>query len=134
MEATSAVGSSASPSTKRRTSSAGAAGGPLDSLSLTGPEGEYEIDVPDPAEIGRGRRRARGGGRRDRAGALLELPLEQRQAIVLSDVHGYHYEEIARMTGANVGTVKSRIHRGRERLRALLSAAAGTFRQSPTFG
>lgn len=52
--------------------------------------------------------------------ALLLLPFDQRQVIVLSDVHGYHYEEIARITGSNVGTVKSRIHRGRERLRVLL--------------
>ena len=54
------------------------------------------------------------------ASALLTLPFEQREAILLSDLHGYHYDEIATMTGANVGTVKSRIHRGRERLRALL--------------
>jgi RNA polymerase sigma-70 factor (ECF subfamily) len=53
--------------------------------------------------------------------ALLTLPFEQRQAILLSDLHGYHYEEIAEMTGSNVGTVKSRIHRGRERLRAMLA-------------
>jgi len=52
--------------------------------------------------------------------ALLALPFDQRQAVLLSDLHGYHYEEIARITGSNVGTVKSRIHRGRERLRALL--------------
>jgi RNA polymerase sigma-70 factor (ECF subfamily) len=53
-------------------------------------------------------------------GALLALPFEQREAILLSDLHGYHYEEIAQMTGSNVGTVKSRIHRGRERLKVLL--------------
>ena len=93
---------------------------PFASLSLRGPEGEYEIDVPDPAETAADvveREAVAEGIER----ALLELPFEQRQVIVLSDVHGYHYEEIARMTGANVGTVKSRIHRGRERLRALLS-------------
>ncbi|MCA9823124.1 MAG: sigma-70 family RNA polymerase sigma factor [Dehalococcoidia bacterium] len=52
--------------------------------------------------------------------ALLELPMEQRTAIVLADLHGYRYEEIARMTGTSQGTVKSRIHRGRTRLRDLL--------------
>jgi len=52
--------------------------------------------------------------------ALLRLPFDQRQAILLSDVHGYHYEEIAQITRSNVGTVKSRIHRGRERLRSML--------------
>jgi RNA polymerase sigma-70 factor (ECF subfamily) len=49
--------------------------------------------------------------------ALLRIPFEQRQAVVLSDLYGFHYEEIATLVGANVGTVKSRIHRGRDRLR-----------------
>ncbi len=53
--------------------------------------------------------------------ALLELPHDQREAIVLADLHGYRYEEIAEMTGTSEGTVKSRIHRGRNRLRDLLS-------------
>jgi RNA polymerase sigma-70 factor (ECF subfamily) len=53
-------------------------------------------------------------------GALQLLPFDQRQAIVLLDVYGYRYEEIAVMTSASLGTVKSRIHRGRERLRRTL--------------
>lgn len=53
---------------------------------------------------------------------LLGLPFDQRQAVVLSDLHGYHYDEIARISGASIGTVKSRIHRGRERLRQLVAA------------
>lgn len=53
---------------------------------------------------------------------LMNLPFDQRQAVVLSDLHGYHYEEIARISGASIGTVKSRIHRGRERLRQLVAA------------
>lgn len=48
---------------------------------------------------------------------LLDLPFDQRQAIVLVDVYGYRYEDVAEMTGNSVGTIKSRIHRGRERLR-----------------
>ncbi|MBI5947919.1 MAG: sigma-70 family RNA polymerase sigma factor [Chloroflexi bacterium] len=52
--------------------------------------------------------------------ALAELPFEQRQAIVLADLYDYHYDEVAEMTHASVGTVKSRIHRGRERLRGYL--------------
>jgi RNA polymerase sigma-70 factor (ECF subfamily) len=52
--------------------------------------------------------------------ALDRLPFDQRQAVVLSDVYGYRYDEIVEMTGASLGTVKSRIHRGRERLRTLL--------------
>ena len=52
--------------------------------------------------------------------ALAALPDDQRLAIVLSDVQGYGYEEIAQVMGVAVGTVKSRISRGRSRLRALL--------------
>lgn len=53
--------------------------------------------------------------------ALQQLTYEQREAIVLADVHGYRYDEIASMTGASEGTVKSRIHRGRAKLRELLT-------------
>lgn len=53
--------------------------------------------------------------------ALREVPFEQRQAIVLADVHGYRYEEIATIAGCSIGTVKSRVSRGRERLRVILS-------------
>ena len=50
--------------------------------------------------------------------ALLELgiralPPDQRLALVLCDVHGYAYEEISDITGQAMGTVKSRINRGR---------------------
>jgi RNA polymerase sigma-70 factor (ECF subfamily) len=53
---------------------------------------------------------------------LLTLTFEQREAIVLVDLYDYHYEEVATMTGASVGTVKSRIHRGREKLRQAIEA------------
>ncbi len=53
---------------------------------------------------------------------LATLPAEQRQAVLLSDVHGLAYEEIAQAMGVSVGTVKSRISRGRARLRAFLTA------------
>lgn len=49
--------------------------------------------------------------------ALAALPDDQRLAIILSDVQGYAYEEIAEITDVAVGTVKSRISRGRSRLR-----------------
>jgi len=45
---------------------------------------------------------------------------DQRVAIVLSDIHGLSYPEIAEVTGVPVGTVKSRISRGRARLRDYL--------------
>ncbi len=49
--------------------------------------------------------------------ALSALPDDQRLAIVLSDVQGYGYEEISQIMGVAIGTVKSRISRGRSRLR-----------------
>ena len=54
------------------------------------------------------------------AKALDQITDDQRAAIVLYDVEGYDYQEIADMTGAALGTVKSRIHRGRLALRELL--------------
>jgi RNA polymerase sigma-70 factor, ECF subfamily len=52
--------------------------------------------------------------------ALLELPLEFREAVVLCDVVGLSYEEIAMAVAVPVGTVRSRIHRGRRLLKGLL--------------
>ncbi|MGA1431540.1 MAG: sigma-70 family RNA polymerase sigma factor, partial [Candidatus Limnocylindrus sp.] len=52
--------------------------------------------------------------------ALREIPEDRRTTILLYDVDGYTYEEIAEITGASLGTVKSRISRGREELRRLL--------------
>ncbi len=53
--------------------------------------------------------------------ALRLLPEEQRTAVVLCDVYGMDYEEVALTIQSPVGTVKSRIHRGRLRLRELLA-------------
>lgn len=53
--------------------------------------------------------------------ALARLPEDQRTAIVLCDVYGMDYNEVAAATRAALGTVKSRIHRGRLRLRELLA-------------
>jgi RNA polymerase sigma-70 factor (ECF subfamily) len=52
--------------------------------------------------------------------ALGQLPPDQRTAVVLCDVYGMDYNEVAAMTESALGTVKSRIHRGRLRLRELL--------------
>lgn len=51
---------------------------------------------------------------------LASLPQDQRLAVILCDVQGLSYEEIAAATGASLGTVKSRISRGREKLRHFL--------------
>jgi RNA polymerase sigma-70 factor (ECF subfamily) len=51
---------------------------------------------------------------------LLRLPDDQRLAILLSDVEGFSYDEIAASMDCSIGTVKSRISRGRARLRDAL--------------
>jgi RNA polymerase sigma-70 factor (ECF subfamily) len=48
------------------------------------------------------------------------LPSEQRVALILSDVQGLSYQEIAEVTGASLGTVKSRLSRARGKLRDFL--------------
>jgi RNA polymerase sigma-70 factor (ECF subfamily) len=60
--------------------------------------------------------------------ALTRITHDQRTAIVLFDVEGYDYAEIADMTGVSLGTVKSRIHRGRLALRAVLEDRMDLFR------
>lgn len=59
---------------------------------------------------------------------IAELPEEMRSAIVLRDIQGHSYEEIALILDANVGTIKSRISRGREKLRKRIQAAPELFR------
>jgi len=61
-------------------------------------------------------------------GALAQITADQRAAIVLFDVEGYDYAEIATMTDVSIGTVKSRIHRGRMAMRDLLSDRIDLFR------
>lgn len=53
--------------------------------------------------------------------ALADLPADLREAVVLRDVHGLGYREIADVTGAPMGTVESRIFRARQRLRTALA-------------
>jgi len=64
------------------------------------------------------------------ARALAGITADQRAAIVLFDVEGYDYGEIAEMTGVSLGTVKSRIHRGRLSLRSLLADRMELFREA----
>lgn len=56
--------------------------------------------------------------------ALDELSPDFRVAVILCDVVGLSYDEIAETLGVKMGTVRSRIHRGRTQLRASLEAAA----------
>lgn len=106
--------------------------GPQDSLQADDDEGGG-IDLPDTGETSEEyvERLAVGEGI---SRALLQLSFDQRQAVLLSDLHGYRYEEIAEMTESSIGTVKSRIHRGRERLRTLLAAQPELFGMTERLG
>jgi RNA polymerase sigma-70 factor (ECF subfamily) len=53
--------------------------------------------------------------------ALSRIDAESRSLMLLSDVEGFTYEEVAAMAGIPVGTVKSRLHRARMALRKILA-------------
>jgi RNA polymerase sigma-70 factor (ECF subfamily) len=58
--------------------------------------------------------------------ALKKVPEPFRTTLILRDIEGFVYEEVAEMQGVNLGTVKSRLVRGRACLKALLTNASQT--------
>lgn len=87
-------------------------------LSLT-TEDEDEVSLPDPSPSPH--RTAEQSELRNLVGNALELlPPEHRAIVILRDVNGLSYEEIASVTGLESGTVKSRIHRARRKLADIL--------------
>jgi RNA polymerase sigma factor (sigma-70 family) len=54
------------------------------------------------------------------AESLQKLPQNQRVVLVLHDIEGFSYQEIADIVGERIGTVRSRLHYGRQKLRELL--------------
>lgn len=92
---------------------------PAMSLDAPPPGSEEPIDVPDAAEgpeVHALRREHQAVIQR----ALLTLPSDQRLAVIMCDVQGFSYEEISAAMRVSIGTVKSRISRGREKLRGEL--------------
>jgi RNA polymerase sigma-70 factor (ECF subfamily) len=94
---------------------------PAISLDAPLPGSEEHIDVPDPG-AGPEMATLRGEQARTIQAALLRLPADQRLAIVMCDIQGFAYDEIASAMACSVGTVKSRIARGREKLRRELAS------------
>lgn len=58
--------------------------------------------------------------------ALQAIPEEFRLAVYFTDVEGYAYKEVAEILGIPIGTVMSRLHRGRKQLRELLADYAAS--------
>jgi len=80
---------------------------------------EGEVAYADPSRGPEELAVAADEGRRVTEG-LAKLPPVFREAVVLRDIEGLSYEEIAEVLGVRIGTVRSRIARGRDHLRALL--------------
>ena len=80
-------------------------------------EDEERPFTPATPEAGPEEEVLQGELRREIERGLLTLPEEQRLAVVLCDLHGFSYDEIAEVMRGSLGTVKSRVSRGRARLR-----------------
>jgi len=63
-------------------------------------------------------------------GAVLDLPAEFREAMVLCELEELSYEEAAKMIGCPIGTIRSRLHRGRALLLAKLEILRDVPRRS----
>lgn len=96
----------------------------LDAMLENGFAPSDEGDTPEQSSL-------RSEQRRALEKAIAGLPEDMRAAIVLRDVQGCSYDEIADALDANVGTIKSRISRGREKLRAVLLEQPELFGRRP---
>lgn len=81
----------------------------IDALRETGFDPRDQAPQPHEAAEQREEREAL-------ARAIDDLPPDMREALVLSQLEGLSYEDVARLTGASIGTVKSRISRARQKL------------------
>lgn len=89
------------------------------SLDSVGPDGG--IDPDDPSEyIKPGAALERSEEETELQNAMTRLSQEHREVLVLKDIEGMKYEEIAEILGVPIGTIRSRLHRARLELRQLL--------------
>jgi RNA polymerase sigma-70 factor (ECF subfamily) len=99
--------------------------------SLDGLLDDPERPLPLPAgDRGPEEESLRSELRRSIERALISLPVDQRLAVILCDVQGLSYEEIAEVMRSSLGTVKSRVSRGRAKMRDLLRDAREPFPQT----
>ena len=94
---------------------------PAISLDAPTPGSDDPIDLPDTAAGPEALALRREQQARVQV-ALLRLPADQRLAVIMCDMQGFSYEEIAEAMRTSIGTVKSRIARGRDKLRHELAA------------
>jgi len=92
---------------------------PVSSLQAMGEDHETAFDPPDPGASTEDSV-LRGALSSELERALAALPTEQREVILMIDLFDMTYEEASKATGASVGTVKSRVFRGRGSLRRAL--------------
>ena len=92
---------------------------PAVSLDATGPDGR--IDPDDPSEyVKPGAALERNEDERELQEAMNRLSHEHKEVLVLKDIEGLKYEDIAEILGVPIGTIRSRLHRARLELRDLL--------------
>ena len=91
------------------------------SVSLEAHAGETGIDPDDPSEyVKPGAALERTEAERQLSDAIGRLSAEHREVLLLKDIEGMKYEEIAEVLGVPIGTIRSRLHRARLELRDLL--------------
>ena len=76
--------------------------------------------LAEPEALDRRAHSSKDDERMDLERAIASLPPGARQVLVLHDIEGYKHEEIARMTGTAIGSVKAQLHRARRLLRERL--------------
>src|SRR5262245_6102771 len=88
---------------------------------VSDPEGEDDpLDAVPATSEGPEAHAERGGLRERLLAALRQLNPEQRAVVAMHDIEGYSLEELETMLETPLGTLKSRLHRARQRLRVLL--------------
>jgi RNA polymerase sigma-70 factor (ECF subfamily) len=90
-------------------------------VSLDGSTGEGGIEPDDPSDyVKPGSAIERTEDERQLAAAIARLSPEHREVLLLKDIDGLKYEDIAELLGVPIGTIRSRLHRARLELRELL--------------